>query len=320
MPPRAPFARPPIVLIANTGSWLNEALDSTLEPLGYGVVSVASGRELLDRAAGARPDVILMDANLTDLDSVSVCRALRQSRNVSWHTPILMITSTPATKQQRLAAIEAGALDYMSLALQAEELMLKLDALARVKIETDRALEGGAVDPATGLYTKRGLELRARELVSDAFRRHAPLACIVLAVELESTGPRGSGKGKTRERGLAAPPAAITYAGEVLMARGRASDSIGRLGRNEFGVLAPSTTPDGAALMALRLSTALEVTGPRPSGLPPLLVQAGYEAVADLHRTPLTPDRLLEHANAALAQGRGAAGERIQPYRPSMLA
>ena len=62
------------------------------------------------------------------------------------------------------------------------------------------------------------------------------------------------------------------------------------------------------------------MTGPRPGGLPPLLVQAGYEAVADLHRTPLTPDRLLEHANTALAQGRGAAGERIQPYRPSMLA
>lgn len=310
MPPRAPFPRPPVVLIANSGSWLNQALDSMLEPLGYRVLSVAGGRELLDRAPAARPDVVLMDANLQDLDSINVCRMLRQNRGVTWHTPIFMITSTPATKQQRLAAIEAGAFDYLSLVVNAEELMLKLDAFSRVKLETDRALEEGAVDPMTGLYTTRGLERRARELVSDAFRRHAPLACVVLSVELEAPGSPGSG------RGLAAPPAAVAYAGEVLRARGRASDSIGCVGRSEFGVLAPATDPDGAALMALRLSAALEAAGPRPAGLPPLLVQAGYEAVADLHKTPLAPDRLLEHASAALVAARaGDHAERIRAYR-----
>jgi len=90
-----PFTRSPVVLLANSGTWLNQALDSVLEPLGYRVVSVGSGRELLDRAPAARPDVILMDANLQDLDSLAVCRTLRQNRAVSWHTPIFMITSTP---------------------------------------------------------------------------------------------------------------------------------------------------------------------------------------------------------------------------------
>src|SRR5205814_1292861 len=127
-------------------------------------------------APAARPDVVLMDANLQDLDSIAVCRALRQNRAVSWHTPIFMITSTPATKQQRLAALEAGAWDYLSLVINSEELGLKLDAFVRVKLETDRALEESAVEPASGLYTMRGLERRARELVSDAFRRHAPTA------------------------------------------------------------------------------------------------------------------------------------------------
>src|SRR5438445_5617063 len=184
MPPRTPFPRPPVVLLANTGTWLNQALDSMLKPLGYRVLSVASGRELLDRAPAARPDVVLMDANLQDLDSIAVCRALRQHRAVAWHTPIFMITSTPATKQQRLAALEAGAWDYLSLGLNAEELLLKVDAFTRVKLETDHVLEEDTA-PESGLYTKRGLERRARELVSDAFRRHAPLACVALAVEPE---------------------------------------------------------------------------------------------------------------------------------------
>ncbi|HXL53509.1 MAG TPA: response regulator [Gemmatimonadales bacterium] len=308
MAPRTPFTRSPVVLVANAGTWLNQALDSMLEPLGYRVVSVGSGRELLDRAPAARPDVILMDANLQDLDSLAVCRALRQNRAVSWHTPIFMITSTPATKQQRLAALEAGAWDYLSLVLNAEELALKLDAFTRVKLETDHALDEGAVEPASGLYTMRGLERRARELVSDAFRRHAPLACLALAVELvlQDANPAR----------LAAPPVAVAYAAHVLQARGRTSDAIGRLGRSEFAVLAPSTAPEGADLMARRLTQALETAGPRPAGLPPLLVRAGYEAVADLHATPLAPDRLLEHAGAALVQARAAgSGERIRAYQ-----
>jgi hypothetical protein len=68
--------------------------------------------------------------------------------------------------------------------------------------------------------------------------------------------------------------------------------------------------------MARRLTQALEAAGPRPAGLPPLSVRAGYEAVADLHATPLAPDRLLEHASAALVQARAAGhGERIRAYQ-----
>src|SRR5207247_10546863 len=81
-------------------------------------------------------------------------------------------------------------------------------------------------------------------------------------------------------------------------------------------LLAPSTAPDGAVRMARRLTQALETASPRPAGLPPLLVRAGYEAVADLHATPLAPDRLLEHAGAALIQARTAGnGERIRAYQ-----
>jgi len=44
-------------------------------------------------------------------------------------------------------------------------------------------------------------------------------------------------------------------------------------------------------------------------------VRAGYEAVSDLHATPLAPDRLLEHAGAALTQARAGNGERIRAYQ-----
>src|SRR2546430_17717617 len=114
-----------------------------------------------------RPDVVLMDANLQDLDSIVVCRKLRQLGAVSWHTPVIIITSTPATKQQRLAALEAGAWDYLSPGLNAEELLLKVDAFTRVKLQTDHLLEEDTASES-GVYTKRGLQPRRRRLVLGA--------------------------------------------------------------------------------------------------------------------------------------------------------
>src|SRR5207237_1342145 len=170
---RAPFSRPPVVLVANAfGTWLSQALANLVKARGYRVHFVLTGRELLEQAPSVRPDVVVLDADLPDLDSIEVCRTLRQNR-AAWSMPVMMITATPATKQQRLAALEAGAWDYLSVLLDPEEVTLKVDALARLKFDMERVLEESAVDPASGLYTPRGLERRARELASDAMRRPA---------------------------------------------------------------------------------------------------------------------------------------------------
>jgi PleD family two-component response regulator len=297
------------VLLGIADTSLTRALGSMLEPLGYRVVAVSSGRALSNRVAGLGPDVILMDANLRDVDSVSLCRSLRASSAVPWNAAIIMLTSAPATRQQRLAALAAGAWDYLSVSLNREELLLKLDAMARLKLEMDRTAAESAVDPASGLYTMRGLERRARELTSEAFRRHAPLACVALAIELERVAKASA---------ATAPrlPVAARYAAEVLQTRGRASDTIGDLGQGEFALLAPATSPAGAVKMAQRLSEMLETAAPRPAGLPPLRVRAGYEAVADQHATPIEPTSLLEHASTALHQTSATGtGERIRAYR-----
>jgi len=303
---RPPFSRPPVVLVANAfGTWLSQALANLVKARGYRVHFVLSGRELLEQAPSVRPDVVVLDADLPDLDSIEVCRTLRQNR-AAWNMPVMMITATPATKQQRLAALEAGAWDYLSVLLDPEEVTLKVDALARLKFDMERVLEESAVDPASGLYTPRGLERRARELASDATRRRAPLACVALGIGLD---PKGAGES------AAALPGAAAYAGQVLQASGRTSDCVGSLGPGEFAVLAPGTAPEGAARMAQRLARVIETAGPRPAGVPPLRVHAGYDAVADLHRTPVEPASLLAHAGTALHQARAGTGERIQAYR-----
>ncbi len=299
MVPRTPFSRPPVVLaVSVAGTWLRQALTSLLKSQGYRVQFASSGRELLERAATVRPDIVVLDTDLPDLDAVSVCRTLRQNR-AAWDMPVMMITSLAATQGQRRAGLEAGAWDYLSIVLSPEELTLKLDAMARLKLDLERALEHGSVNPVSGLYTRRGLERRARELAADALRRHSPLACVALGIE---PAPKDA-------------PGAVAYAATVLQASARASDAIGDLTEGAFAVLAPATPPEHALSMARRLSRLIETAGPRPAGVPPLRVHAGYEAAANVHETPIEPVTLIEHAGAALTQARTAGpGERIRAY------
>ena len=307
MEPRTSFSRSPVVLAAAVaGTWLSQALASLLKPQSYRVQFASSGRELLERAPAVRPDIIVLDMDLPDLDAVSVCRTLRQNR-AAWDMPVMMITSLPATEGPRRAALEAGAWDYLSIVLSPVELTLKLDAMARLKLDLERALEHSPVDAASGLYTRRGLERRARELAADAVRRRSPLACVALGIEPDPKGAPAR---------AAALPGAVAYAATVLQASARASDAIGDLTEGAFAVLAPATPPEDALSMARRLSRVIESAGPRPAGVPPLRVHAGYEAAANVQETPIEPVSLIEHAGAALMQARAAGpGERIRAYR-----
>src|SRR5205085_2245082 len=87
---RPPFSRPPVVLVANAfGTWLSQALANLVKARGYRVHFVLSGRELLEQAPSVRPDVVVLDADLPDLDSIEVCRTLRQNR-AAWNMPVMM--------------------------------------------------------------------------------------------------------------------------------------------------------------------------------------------------------------------------------------
>ena len=141
--------------------------------------------QALERCRAARPDIIIVDAELPDMDGLDVCRALRNDPLISQSTPILVTGSGHSSRQERLAALRAGAWDFLGSALDDEELPLKLDAYVRAKFDADRVREESLLDQLTGLYNARGLTRRARELGSHAFRSHTPFACVVFSTLAE---------------------------------------------------------------------------------------------------------------------------------------
>lgn len=298
-----------LALIASGNQWSSRALESALQPSGYRVVRAVTGALAAELTRRERPDVILVAGSLPDVDGVDLCRALRHDSLVTPGLPIVGIASDVVGRDQRLGWLRAGAWDCFGFPLDLEELLLKLEAYVQAKRAADRAGTPALVDGATGLYTGPGLERRARELVAEALRLHAPLACAVFGPEL---GPAHRGA-----TGAALGTAAVrARVGSVLRTQGRLSDTIGWWNGAAFAVLAPATDAQGAVKLAQRLAHAVEAAPPEPGvSARTLEVRVGYEAVADVHAAPVESGDLLARASAALARARSqAGGSRIQRF------
>ncbi len=287
--------RPPLVLIANAQEWAARSLETILGPAGFAVLRAYTDRNALDRARSARPDVIILDQHLPDRGGIDVCRELRSDPQVTPSTPIIVSTAGPTTRQQRVEALRAGAAEFIGQPLDGEEFTLRLQSYVRAKFDADRARDESMVDPETGLYNMRGLARRARELGAQAFRQKTALGCVVFSPDI------GDAEAPTAEEAILH---AMHVLAKALKSTGRVSDAIGRLGPTEFAVVAPETDAAGLLKLADRLSLNLTHQG-NGGGQAPIRLRAGYDAVPDVHATPLDPVDLLVHATSALRTSRG---------------
>jgi diguanylate cyclase (GGDEF)-like protein len=301
-------SRTPVAVIANHQEWSARSLESILGPSGYAVLRAYSGQQVLDQMRGANPDLYLLDTSLPDMHGVELCRTLRADPHVTATTPILLTTAGPSTREQRLEGLRAGAWDFLGLPLDSEELLLRLDAYVKAKMEADSVRDEGLLDHLTGLYNIRGLLRRARELGSDASRHQRALACIVFSPELASEqAPTTEAVAEDEDS------TAMSRLVGVFKATGRVSDAIGRLGQNEFVVLAPDTDPAGALRLAERLTTAAESGGvdvDKPTSR--VRLRAGYYAVPNFQEASIEPVEMLVRATMALRSSQASpGGERI---------
>ena len=283
----------PLVLIANDQEWSARSLESILGPSGFSVVRAYTGQQALERARTAQPDLIILDAQMPDIHGFEVCRLLRSDPRFSATTPIVITTSGPSGRTQRLEAYRAGAWEFLGQPLDGEALLLKLNTFLQCKLEVDGLREESLLDAGTGLYNMRGLSHRAHEIGAEAFRRRDPLACVVFSPE-----PEGSGSGESPDEEV---QRIAEQVGQLFKRTGRSSDAIGRLGHAEFAVIAPGTSNDGAVRLIQRLGGNIEATPiPVRGGERSLRVRAGYCAVPDFAESPVDAVELLLRATTAL--------------------
>lgn len=115
------------LLLVDDEEHLRSMLEAALRHHGFDVVAVANGREALTRAAAERPDLVVLDVMLPDLDGFEVCRRLRAAGD---HTPVLFLTAKDAI-EDKVRGLTLGGDDYLVKPFSLEELVARVHALLR---------------------------------------------------------------------------------------------------------------------------------------------------------------------------------------------
>jgi len=114
------------VLVVDDEPQIRRALRTSLEAHGYEVVAVGTGEEGVLAAADQRPDLILLDLGLPDIDGTEVIARIRGFSE----TPVIIL-SVRENQSDKVAALDAGADDYVTKPFAMEELLARLRAALR---------------------------------------------------------------------------------------------------------------------------------------------------------------------------------------------
>jgi DNA-binding response OmpR family regulator len=146
------------ILLVEDDAALRETLAYNLTKSGYVVSMAADGVTALEMAKETEPDLVLLDLMLPELDGLSVCRALREQRNV----PIIMLTARTG-EVDKIVGLDAGADDYVTKPFSLGELLARVRAALRrapQAIVSDKLVSG---DLSLDLISRRAM-LGDREL------------------------------------------------------------------------------------------------------------------------------------------------------------
>lgn len=131
------------ILIVDDELHIVELLKYNLEANGYKVDSSLNGREGLNKSTQNKPDLILLDIMLPELDGFDVCKELRKNKETQG-IPIIMLTAK-GEEFDKILGLELGADDYITKPFSVRELLARIKAVLRrnTKEEQEQAINFG---------------------------------------------------------------------------------------------------------------------------------------------------------------------------------
>jgi two-component system KDP operon response regulator KdpE len=149
----------PVALIIEDEVQMRRLLRVGLEGAGYKVGEAADGQQGLQAIVYQRPDVVLLDLGLPDMDGVEVLKRLRE-----WSRVPVVVLTVREDERDKVRALDAGADDYLTKPFSTAELLARLRAVQRraPEAQEEPVFVCGelAVDLAARTVTVKGAEVR----------------------------------------------------------------------------------------------------------------------------------------------------------------
>jgi|CXWL01.1.fsa_nt_gi diguanylate cyclase (GGDEF)-like protein len=242
------------ILIAEDSAVSRELLVATLEGFGHEVVAVKDGVAALEALlAPDGPHLAILDWMMPGLDGLEVCRQVRWRAT---HYVYLILLTACDRHENMLAALDAGADEFLTKPFKAAVLRARLRSGARIlRLEANLRsaqnllLEQATRDHLTGLWNRRVVLDRLEKERAQVEREGRPLA-IVLA-DLDRF------KSINDTQGHAAGDAVLRQAAKRMQGQLRDCDSIGRYGGEEFLIVLPGCDLAAASQIAERIRAAI---------------------------------------------------------------
>lgn len=158
------------ILVVDDDLHIRRLLQGTLVRGGYEPIEATTAAEALAQAKAMSPDAILLDLGLPDRDGLEIVQLLRQHSQA----PILVVSARDAT-DQKVAALDLGANDYVTKPFDSEEVLARLRASLRTQVAAQGAspilhTHGLGIDLATRTITRAGEEIHLTRKEHEVLR------------------------------------------------------------------------------------------------------------------------------------------------------
>jgi diguanylate cyclase (GGDEF)-like protein len=308
-------------LVADDDPVTSALVARTLERWGISVTVAADGQtawRLLTE--GAPPALAIVDWMMPGLDGLTLCRQIRREPTLA--AMYVLLLTARGEQADLVEGLDAGADDYMTKPIDPEELRVRVQVARRIA-----TLQQRLADQVSSLQTtqdhlarlvstdmltevssrRRWFELASAELArSRRYNRDVTVLLVDLDFFKRINDTFGHAAGDTVLRRFA----------EMLRVECRQSDIIGRLGGEEFGVLAPETGREAAQYMATRIRDAcrrLAVATPLGEIRWSCSIGITDRATEDEHI-----ESVLHKADAALYDAKGSGRDGWKMYTPAL--
>jgi len=298
-----------ILVVEDSRSQL-EWITKVLTADGYRVTAAADGREALRKWHAERPDLVLLDMILPDMDGLQVLRffkARQQKEEDEVFVPVILL-SVKADLDSRVKGLQIGADDFLAKPFAEAEVLARATAMLRIKALQDqlrdakRQLEKLSIeDGLTKLFNHRHFQDELRREFGRAARYNDPLSLIMIDLDhfklVNDNHGHPFGDKVLRD-------SAVRIRGSV-----RDTDICARYGGEEFVVILPKTPLSGALKVATRIHESFRANpfvddvrvAPRDAGTPTTVTVTTSLGVAS-YPSPQTnsAEALVKSADEAL--------------------